>query len=206
MSFLTRAKCCYLCFVFSALRFIATLEFSLAFHTPLTPQAVTMKGKEIEASLKMVALVVHLCSASFVARDVQGAEGSAVKGWFRTCSEKYSSRGGTAGGYARKGAACETRSLCPNLPANLSVCGALPIQKATAWQQRRPSWAAAATETGRAATASWRKRSHMRSRAASCTRWRPEERYFFFLSAVPREQLFRRCCRCTVFFFKKTDL
>jgi hypothetical protein len=47
---------------------------------PTYSQAVTMKGREIEASLKMVALVVHLCNASFVPLDIKGAEGSKVKG------------------------------------------------------------------------------------------------------------------------------
>jgi myosin-1 len=43
-------------------------------------KAVTMKGKEIEATFKLVSLVLHLGSVHFVAKDFKGAEGSAVKG------------------------------------------------------------------------------------------------------------------------------
>ena len=43
-------------------------------------KAVTMKGKEIEATLKMVALVVHLLNVTFKPLAVKGAEGSKVEG------------------------------------------------------------------------------------------------------------------------------
>ena len=43
-------------------------------------KAVTMKGKEIEAALKMVALTMHLMNVDFEARSEAGAEGSAVRG------------------------------------------------------------------------------------------------------------------------------
>ena len=51
-------------------------EFTETFNAM---KAVTFKGKEIEATLKLVAIVLHMSNVSFQPQSIDGAEGCAVR-------------------------------------------------------------------------------------------------------------------------------
>jgi myosin I len=58
---------------------VAGVDDSSEFNSTLEAmKAVTMKGKEIEAALKLVALTLHLCNVTFKPKQIKDAEGSTV--------------------------------------------------------------------------------------------------------------------------------